>query len=304
MKKLAQNMPRRKSVWHKILCVGLTPSLFKALKNYLENQNFLIERENNLDHAFKTVMEQEVTIVLFAQDTYKQTGNDFISKCSRVMTQPAMIVITTNTHTDNFRFLFQYKIYDCLIEPFQPPLLVDSIQRGALYQNAHIYGVKDPLTGMYNRYAFKEMLAVEIDRAHRYERHLSLLMIDIDHFKRVNDRFGHVVGDRVLEEIAKVIKQAVRKTDVITRFGGEEFAIILPETTVGHATMLAERIRKKIESHDYSHLIKKESITVSIGISNYHTPGQKSDISLVHSADKALYAAKKEGRNKVVISVG
>jgi two-component system, cell cycle response regulator len=125
----------------------------------------------------------------------------------------------------------------------------------------------------------------------------------VDYFKKINDLFGHLIGDQVLEEIADVLRDSVRKIDVISRFGGEEFAIILPETTIGHATMLAERIRKKIEENNYAYLIKENKLTVSIGISNYHTPGRKSDIVLIHSADKALYAAKKEGRNKVCISV-
>lgn len=300
---LAQNMRRKKNVWDKVLFVGLKLSLSKTIRTLLEKNGFPVFEENNLSQAFKIISEQDISSIVFDQDTYEPCGEEFIQKCSKIMGHPTLIVLTENTRPGNFQKLFQYKVHDCFLKPFKTSLLLDSIKRGFEYRRSHLYGVKDSLTGMYNRYVFKEILRQEIDRAHRYERHLSLLMIDIDYFKKINDLFGHTVGDHVLQEVSSIIKETVRKTDMITRFGGEEFAIILPETTVGHATLLAERIRKKIEKNDYSAFIKKEPLTVSIGISNYHTPGQKSDLSLVHSADQALYAAKREGRNKVVISV-
>ena len=300
---LAQNMKKKKSVIHNVLLVGLSQTLLKTIKPELEKQDFIIHEEKHLGNALRLIPKLDICLVLFDQDTYSSEGLEFVKKCASVITHPSVVVMTENQSIENIRSLFHYKVHDCLVKPFKLSLLLDSIKRGLEHRKSQIYGIKDPLTGLYNRYAFKEILRQEIERAQRYERHLSLLMIDIDHFKKVNDLFGHLVGDEVLEEVADIITSAVRKTDIITRFGGEEFAIILPETTVGHATMLAERIRKKIEEHDYARLIAKESLTVSIGISNYHTPGRKSDLTLIHSADQALYAAKKEGRNKVVISV-
>ena len=300
---LAQNMKKKKSVIHTVLLVGLSSTQLKIIKPELEKQDFIVHEENNLENALRLIPKLDICLILFDQDAYPSHSIDFVKKCVRVITHPSVIVLTENQSIENIRSLFHAKIHDCLIKSFKLSLLLDSVKRGLEHRKSQIYGIKDPLTGFYNRYAFKEVLRQEIDRAQRYERHLSLLMIDIDHFKRINDLFGHLIGDEVLEDVADVIRSAVRKTDVIARFGGEEFSIILPETTVGHATLLAERIRKKIEEHDYSHLIARESLTVSIGISNYHTPGQKSDLTLIHSADQALYAAKKEGRNKVVISV-
>lgn len=300
---LAQNVKKKKSVIHTVLLVGLSPALLKTIKPELEKQDFVIHEENNLQNAIRLIPKLDICLVLFDQDSYASESIDFVKKCASVISHPSVVVMTENKSIENLRSLFHHKVHDCLVKPFKLSFLLDSIKRGLEHRKSQIYGIKDPLTGLYNRYAFKEILRQEIERAQRYERHLSLLMIDIDHFKRVNDLFGHLIGDEVLEEVADVITSAVRKTDVITRFGGEEFAIILPETTIGHATLLAERIRKKIEEHDYSYLIKKESLTVSIGISNYHTPGRKSDLTLIHSADQALYVAKKAGRNKVVISV-
>ncbi len=302
-KKLARNMKKKKSVIIKILCVGCR-AVAKSLKPYFEKLDYVIFEEQDLTQASKTAIHEDVAVILFDQDQFLASdSSDFIKKCTKIISHPAVIVLTKNSALENFRVLLRNKIHDCLMKPFRTTDLIDSIKRGIEHRKSFIYGVRDPLTGLFNRYAFKEILRQEVDRAQRYDRHLSLLMIDIDFFKNVNDLFGHIVGDQVLEEVSEIITAAVRKTDVIARFGGEEFAIILPETTVGHATMLAERIRKKIEEHDYSQFIKKEKITVSIGISNYHTPGRRSDMTLVHSADQALYAAKKEGRNKVAISL-
>lgn len=288
---------------HKVLFIGLDSTLSEALKPEFKKNHFDTFKEESSQKALEKIQEQEISVVIVNEETKAIKCIDFVQKCSKLISHPSIIVLSQSKSVKNIRELFQAGTHDCLIKPFQISHLFHSIKIGLEKRKARIYGIKDPLTGLYNRYFFKDMLRSEIDRARRYDRHLSLLMIDIDYFKKINDLFGHLIGDHVLVELAEILKISFRKTDIITRFGGEEFAIILPETTIGHATMLAERIRKKIEHYDYSHLIKHEPLTVSIGISNYHTPGQKNDITLIHSADKALYAAKKEGRNKVCISV-
>ncbi len=299
----AQNMRKKRGTEPEILLFGLTPRLSQSLKQLFQRNHYIVHVENVLDHALSLVQTSEISVVLYDQDSKEAKDWNFIRRCSKLISHPSIIALTRENSVQNIRALFGQGAIDCLIKPPRPQSLMGAVEKGIETRTAKIYGIKDVLTGLYNRYAFKEILRQEIDRAQRYDRHLSLLMIDIDHFKSVNDLFGHVIGDQVLEEFSDILKSAFRKTDIITRFGGEEFAIILPETTIGHATMLAERIRKSIEEYNYSHLVGKKKITVSIGISNYHTPGQKSDATLIHSADKALFAAKKEGRNKVCISV-
>lgn len=286
-----------------ILLFGLRPRLTELLRQFFRKNHFVVHIENHLERALQLIQTSEIALVLYDHDSKEAHNGDFVQKCSRLISHPSIIAFTRENSARNIRTLFQQGVSDCLIKPIHPKSVTEAVQKGLAVRSTKIYGIKDPLTGLYNRFAFKEILRQEIDRARRYDRHLSLLMIDIDHFKSINDQFGHLIGDQVLEEFADILKATFRKTDILTRFGGEEFAIILPETTVGHATMLAERVRKSIEGYNYSHLIGDKKITVSIGISNYHTPGQKSDITLLHSADKALFAAKKEGRNKVCISV-
>lgn len=152
----------------------------------------------------------------------------------------------------------------------------------------------DSLTGLLNRRAFDERLDLEIHRAQRYKRPLSLLFIDIDHFKLVNDRHGHVVGDEVLRAMATILRNGLRATDAACRYGGEEFAAILVETDKLEALSIAERIRIAAENTKLEQL--GQSTTISIGISSLHPEDMA--IDLIQRADDSMYIAKKNGRNK------
>lgn len=158
----------------------------------------------------------------------------------------------------------------------------------------------DKLTGLYNRGSFDKKLSEELERSSRYKKQFSLLMFDIDFFKKVNDAYGHQAGDEALKGVANIIRESIRATDYPTRFGGEEFIVILPETDSTEAVNLAERIRKIIEVADI-HTSETEAIhiTVSIGIATSHK-----DIStdaLLKNVDDALYKAKNSGRNQVSV---
>jgi diguanylate cyclase (GGDEF)-like protein len=158
----------------------------------------------------------------------------------------------------------------------------------------------DWLTGLYNRRHFETLARAELSRSLRYMRPLSVLMIDIDHFKAVNERFGHAVGDRVLQAVATVCLAAKRDADIVARVGGEEFALMLPETTDTAASQFAERLRQQVR--DYSPTVdgEKLKITVSIGIvgGGLNNAGIE---PLLRCADQALYEAKRLGRNRVVV---
>jgi two-component system cell cycle response regulator len=158
----------------------------------------------------------------------------------------------------------------------------------------------DPLTDVLNRRALDERLAVELERARRYTSEVTLLMVDIDHFKRVNDTHGHLVGDDVLMEVAALLTQTVRTTDIVARYGGEEFAIILPETGEEGAIRFAERIRERMEGNAFrvdDTLTLR--VTASIGVATYPAPKVDTVEDLIARADQALYRAKAEGRNRV-----
>jgi diguanylate cyclase (GGDEF)-like protein/PAS domain S-box-containing protein len=155
--------------------------------------------------------------------------------------------------------------------------------------------VTDALTGLKNRRAFEERLQEEGKRSSRSGLPLSLVMIDVDHFKQLNDSFGHLAGDTVLKRIAKLIIERARSTDLVCRFGGEEFAMLLPTTSVEGALVLAESLRSLIEHAGW----ERRAVTVSVGIATLHGLGAEKIEKLVERADRALYAAKKAGRNCV-----
>ncbi len=159
----------------------------------------------------------------------------------------------------------------------------------------------DGLTGLYNHRVFQERIKEEILRASRYKRTLFLLMADIDHFKKVNDTYGHQVGDMVLKTVAEIIKKNVRQLDFPARYGGEEFALILPETDCDNAYKVGERIRKAVEEHEFRLEDGRTfSVTISIGIACFPFDSKDRE-ELVKKADQALYHAKKQGRNRVCL---
>lgn len=168
-----------------------------------------------------------------------------------------------------------------------------------LYAETEYLSVTDGLTGLYNRRHFEYNIEREFLRSQRYKSDLSLALVDIDFFKQVNDTYGHQFGDYVLRELSGIISSSFRKTDMIHRYGGEEIAIILTETSLENASIPLERLRNKISKYPFVYNGEEINITVSIGLST-NTKELKAQHEFVEWADKALYKAKQEGRNKVI----
>jgi diguanylate cyclase (GGDEF)-like protein len=158
--------------------------------------------------------------------------------------------------------------------------------------------ITDPLTGLYNRRFFQSRLGVEIERAKRYDRVLSLVMLDIDNFKEVNDQRGHQFGDRVLAEVGKILRENVRASDIVCRYGGEEFAVLLPETPLEQAGRTAEKLRTCLKD-GFRKGRDRVYLTVSLGVASCPSAGVGDEIELVRRADAALYDAKGLGRDRV-----
>ena len=170
-------------------------------------------------------------------------------------------------------------------------------------EKLEILATFDSLTGLYNRRAILGKLHELINLANRYKEDFSLSMLDIDHFKRVNDRYGHLTGDEVLEKIATLIRRNIRDTDIVGRYGGEEFIIILPKTNLSSAWVVAERIRTIIEKTEMKDSAGNVfAITVSQGLAGWER--DEDATSLISRADEALYKAKEKGRNRVQILLG
>ena len=153
----------------------------------------------------------------------------------------------------------------------------------------------DPLTGAYNRRMFMDLLARELQRAGRYGEPFSLLMFDIDHFKMVNDQYGHDAGDRVLQEVVRLSMETIRQADTLARWGGEEFMVLLPRTDGDMAYTMGERLRKSIATHAF---VDADQLTVSVGVTSLNQVDTMD--ALLKRVDEALYSAKESGRNLVV----
>jgi len=173
-------------------------------------------------------------------------------------------------------------------------LLVEISERKRVEEKLRELSERDPLTTIYNRRKLLELLGTEVEKAKRYSRPLSLIMLDIDHFKKVNDNYGHINGDSVLKTITNIVSSVIRKVDILARYGGEEFIVLCPETNIEGALVLAEKIRAAVEQYSCPSIGK---ITVSAGAAELSV--KDSGAVLVTKADEALYVAKQRGRNRV-----
>ena len=174
---------------------------------------------------------------------------------------------------------------------------LDVAYHDQLYQQA----IRDALTGLWNRNYFQNELRQCISLSSRHHRTFAVLMLDIDFFKKVNDTYGHNVGDHVLKTIATMLTHNMRHHDVVARLGGEEFIILLPEMALSDAMVVAERIRMAVEHCDFTPLGCQHGITLSIGIGAFPTTGVEAQ-ELVEAADAALYEAKASGRNRICLA--
>lgn len=167
-----------------------------------------------------------------------------------------------------------------------------------MYSQTRYLSLTDALTGLYNRRHFNAELEREFMRSKRYGGNLCIAIIDIDFFKKINDTYGHLCGDYVLKEVAYLILENFRKTDMVFRYGGEEFVVLMTETSLENSLIPLERLRKTIENNNFIFKGEKIKVTISIGAETNHT---ESTEEFLNNADKALYQAKQNGRNQTVL---
>ncbi len=178
--------------------------------------------------------------------------------------------------------------------------LADDDLESQYHATVYTMMTRDGLTGAYNKRYLEETLEREVARCRRHRRPIAVIMIDIDHFKSVNDRYGHTIGDFVLRELAERLQRILRKDDVLARFGGEEFALVLVEANLENAAAIAERCRLEIADRGFKTPAGEIQLTVSLGVVAPDAAELGSGIELVHEADQLLYEAKRGGRNRTV----
>ena len=299
-----------------ILVAEDDPVARKILEKTLIKEGHEVVSVENGRKAFELFKERFFPIIL---TDWMMPEMDGIELCRAVRNHQAsgyvfVIILTSKDSKNDIVTGLNSGADDYVNKPFNPPELKARIKTcmrilelekslKEANENIRILSINDPLTKSFNRGYITECLPKEIIRAIRYERALSLVLCDIDYFKKVNDTYGHQAGDQVLIEVVHSIKDSIRQDlDWIARYGGEEFLIVLPETGPEGARILAERLRNKISKHKFIFQEKAIHVTCSFGISGFDFATSDENISsesLINTADKNLYQCKFEGRNRV-----
>ncbi len=178
-------------------------------------------------------------------------------------------------------------------------ICANSIQNAHYVERVKQLAYLDGLTGIFNRRFFELRIMEEIERARRFGTGMAVIMADIDQFKKLNDEFGHLLGDEVLRQVSSLFHQQVRKIDVVCRYGGEEFAILLTQTNAAQAIAVGEKLRKLVEGYQFPGVPR--TVTISAGVAAFPTHGRTRD-EMIRAADNGLYAAKQAGRNRVCLT--
>lgn len=297
----------------KILAVEDTDRDFENLNKLLkENINISLKRAKRIDKAIGLLKTEEFDLILLDYVLPDGNGFNMLSKMDKEDFDVPVVIITGQGDEIIASKIIQAGAYDYLPKDkingkSLSRTIINTLEKARLkrqvkesYKRIAKLSTRDELTGLYNRRYFMESLESEIDRANRYKSELALCIIDLDHFKKINDSYGHPAGDKVLSEIGKMIESSIRETDVACRYGGEEFAIILPSTDFRDAGNMSERFRKMVAEHKFEYESSHIQLTASIGIFQSKNVKDQTLGRLVEMADQALYQAKKEGRNKTV----
>lgn len=223
-----------------------------------------------------------------------------------VLKEGAEILVPLRVATEKIGLLRLIRVSKEIFDDYQSRVLAMistslslAIRNAEAHHEVQELASKDELTSLLNRRAFLNVVQREFKRAARYETSLALILIDIDHFKKINDGYGHLVGDQVIREIAQTIQQSVRDVDTVARYGGDELVVVLPKTNLQEALIAAQRIRKKIRTSLIKYGDRAIQITISMGIAQCPASLIKTPDDLFRLADQALYAAKRKGRNRI-----
>ncbi len=313
----------------KLLIVDDNPNNLFSFEAILKTPELEIATAASGDKALQTLLEQP-NISLILMDVQMPGMDGFetaeLIRGQRKFQELPILFITAVYQSDDFaRRSFDVGAFDYITKPVDSSVLKSKVQvfltlerqkkelaqanaqlqaeiivRKKAEEQLTVLATTDPLTNALNRRHFMTLAEIEFERASRYDNNLSVIMIDLDHFKQVNDSHGHATGDLVLQELVVICQSTLRSIDIVARYGGEEFVILLPETDIDGALLTAERLRQRIEAATIGTLEGPLSTTASFGVACLDEEQQLSVETLLDHADQALYAAKAAGRNRVM----
>jgi two-component system, cell cycle response regulator len=288
----------------------------QALGRQLERLGYDATLVQDGERAWELLQQPDAPYLVILD--WMMPGMDGVTLCSKLRTferdvSPYIILLTAMNHKRNLITGFNAGADDYVTKPFDPDELFARIRAGARIVNTQIESLAarnalrkqatyDYLTGLRNREAILDELHRECERSSRAGLPMGAVMIDIDHFKRVNDLYGHTIGDKVLSEVARRMASMARTYEAIGRYGGEEFLIVLSGCDAIGAGKMAERVRCAVAAEDYNVQGVKIPITVSVGVASSCTCAESSPQQLIEMADTAMYRAKLAGRNRVELA--
>lgn len=281
----------------------------------LRGHGYTVTAVDNGQKAITACREEPCSLVLL---DVVMDGLNGIDACRMLKSSAAhsflpVILLTARSDTDSRVEGLRIGADDYICKPFDERELLARVGNMVRIKTMHDdinaardklerLAIRDELTGLYNYRYLQSRLSEEFKRAERYKEPLSCAMLDIDHFKTFNDRFGHDIGDRVLKSVSERLIEAVREVDVVARYGGEEFLLVLPSTHLAGALTVAERVWRSVGERPFDVGDgREERITVSLGVALYPSRGVNTRDSLLKAADRALYRAKDDGRNRICV---
>lgn len=287
-----------------ILIVDDTVENLDILETLLEGYD-IVDATNGAD-ALEILEEEKIDLILLDIMMPDMDGYEVCKKIKENFETKdiPIIFITAKTDENSIEKAYDVGGIDYVRKPFKPKELLARVKRELELQELHTelrrLASTDPLTTLYNRRYFTKMAQSILDLSKREKHNLSIIMLDIDKFKNINDIYGHQVGDEVIVYLSNILLKNQRKSDVICRYGGEEFVVLLPNTTIEGAFRVAENLRKEVELATL-HLLENKNLkfTISIGVSMVDVKNEINIEKALKRADDALYHAKENGRNRV-----
>lgn len=297
----------------KILLVDDEEDILKLLTDTLVNEDYEVATALDGQEGMERFKEFDPDLVITDMKMPRKNGLQLLREIKESGSNVDVMILTGYSDETTAIECLRNGAYDYLLKPLEDiDVLLTAIERALQKRtletkNRHLMkqleemAIRDPLTGLYNFRHLQRCLDEEIIRSKRFAHPFCVLMIDLDHFKRVNDNYGHLFGDHVLKKLSEISCGTFRSADRLFRYGGEEFFIIMPETSREKAVSAAERLMEAVRHHIFECDGQKTKITVSMGGASY--PDQSQDkIELIKLADNALYQAKKNGRDRFVLS--
>ena len=285
-----------------ILIVDDSVINLNILENILDEYDIIVATD--AETALSIMEQEEVNLILLDIVMPDMDGYEVCEKLkdNEKTSRIPIIFITSKTDEDSIEKAYDVGASDYVTKPFKPKELLARVKTQFKIQEMEkelcLLSMVDSMTKLYNRRYLSKVSEQVISLARREQQELSIIMIDIDNFKNINDTYGHQVGDDVIVAVGNVLMSTERKSDIICRYGGEEFVILLPSTSLKNAQLVAENIRKKIECLDIEHFLDKNLMfTISLGISTVYLEEEKTIEVSLKRADDALYHAKKNGKN-------